>query len=115
MKVDNALDGSYTPYTEAMTIDAIKSMRNSTAVGPNGLNILHLKHLGPLGIKFLTRLFNLSVRKADIPAIWRSATVLPVPKPGKTMELRGVKVGQSETSHFDSIKISTILPQVDPT
>merc|ERR1711911_138197 len=55
-------------------------------VGPNELNIIHLKHLGPLGIKFLTRLFNLSVRKADIPAIWSSATIIPVPKPGKPLD-----------------------------
>ena len=47
---------------------------------------MHLKHLGPNGLRFLTRLFNLSVQNADIPAIWRSATIIPVPKPGKAAD-----------------------------
>ena len=43
-----------------------------------------MKHLGPLGIRFATHLFNLSVRAADIPAIWKSAHFIPVLKPGKS-------------------------------
>ena len=48
-----------------------------------------MKHLGPLGIRFLTHLFNLSVRKADLPAIWKSAHVIPILKPDKAADLAG--------------------------
>ena len=65
-------------------MDAIKASKNSPAAGPNGLTMLHLKHLGPLGIRYATHLFNLSVKAADIPAIWKSANVIPVLKPGKS-------------------------------
>ena len=83
MKVNNPLDRNYTPFSSSDTVDAIKASKNSTAAGPNGITMLHLKHLGPLGIRYLTHLFNLSVRAADIPAIWKSALVIPIPKPGK--------------------------------
>ena len=80
------IDRSYTPFTATLTAEAVKAAKSSTAIGPNSLNVLHLKHLGRNGISFLTRLFNLSVREADIPAIWRSASVVPVPKPGKPLD-----------------------------
>ena len=84
LKVSNPLDRSYTPFSEQDTADAIKMSKNSPAAGPNDLTMLHMKHLGPLGIRFATHLFNLSVRAADIPAIWKSAHVIPVLKPGKS-------------------------------
>jgi hypothetical protein len=59
---------------------------NSTATGPDGLTALHLKHLGPAGIGFLTDLFNLSVRDAVVQAIWKTALVLLIPKPGKPVD-----------------------------
>ena len=83
MKIDNPLDRSYSPFSEADTVEAIKACKNSTAAGPNGLTPLHLKHIGPLGVRYLTRLFNLSVQAADIPSIWKTANVIPVPKPNK--------------------------------
>ena len=64
-------------------MDAIKACKNSTAAGPNGLTPLHLKHLGSLGVRYLTRLFKLSVQAADIPAIWKCGHVVPIQKPNK--------------------------------
>ena len=84
LKICNPLDRSYTPFNESDTIDAIKASKSSPAAGPNGLTMLHMKHLGPLGIRYATHLFNLSVQAADIPAIWKSAHVIPVLKPGKS-------------------------------
>ena len=83
LKVTNPLDRSFTPFSSSDTVDAIKATKHSTAVGPNGLTALHLKHLGPLGIRYLTHLFNLSVQAADIPSIWKSAHVIPILKPAK--------------------------------
>ena len=87
LKICNPLDRSYTPFSESDTIKAIKSSKNSPAAGPNDLTMLHLKHIGPLGVRYLTHLFNLSMRAADIPAIWKSANIIPVLKPGKSPDL----------------------------
>ena len=83
LKINNPLDRSFTPFSDSDVINAIKASKNLSAAGPNGLTMLHLKHLGSKGIRYLTHLYNLSVRVADIPAIWKSARVVPVPKPGK--------------------------------
>ena len=47
------------------------------------MNILFLKHLGPIAINFLTALFNLSISNADVPSIWKLANIIPIRKPGK--------------------------------
>ena len=83
IKINNPLDRNQNPFTTANTVDAIRFSKGSTACGPNNISMVHLKHLGPLGIRYLTKLFNLSVNNAEIPAIWRSADVIPVLKPGK--------------------------------
>ena len=67
----------------ADTVNAIKASKNSSATGPDGLTAIHLKHLGPKAIAFLTSLFNLLVSKSDIASIWKAALTLPVIKPGK--------------------------------
>lgn len=59
---------------------AIDSFSNSKAAGPDGLNILHLKHLGPRGLDFLTGLLNLSLATASIPRLWRKSVIIPLPK-----------------------------------
>jgi hypothetical protein len=66
-----------------MVAEAIKVSFNTRAVGPDGLTQLHLKHLGPAGIGYLAKLFNLSVQRADVPILWKSAHIVPKLKPGK--------------------------------
>jgi hypothetical protein len=56
-------------------------------VGPDGLTALHLKHLGPKGISYLTSLYNLSMAGADLPAVWKTANIVPILKPGKNPNL----------------------------
>ena len=72
---------------ETFTVDivtrAIKSCRNSKAFGPDKLSIFHLINLGPRAIEYITALFNLSVTNCQIPAIWKSSLIIPIPKPGK--------------------------------
>jgi hypothetical protein len=62
---------------------AISNAKNSKAFGPDGLTILHLKHLGPKGIGYLCDLFNLSLERSQLPAIWKRSTIIPLLKPGK--------------------------------
>merc|ERR1711888_117278 len=54
-------------------------------MGPDNLNILH--RLGPFGINYLTAIFNLSLSGASIPAIWKSASIIAITKPGKSPSL----------------------------
>ena len=56
---------------------------DSKASGPDKLNIFYLENLGPRAIEYITALFNLSVTTCQIPAIWKSSLIIPIPKPGK--------------------------------
>jgi hypothetical protein len=47
-----------------------------------------LKFLGPLAIGYFTSLFNLSIKHANIPSIWKRANIVPIPKPGKPTNIR---------------------------
>ena len=70
-------------FTTDLVRREIKGYRNSKAFGPDKLSIFHLKHLGPRAIEYITALFNLSVTACQIPAIWKSSFIIPIPKPGK--------------------------------
>ena len=71
------------PFTPELLIFHLKKSGNSTATGPDGMTIRHLKHLGPLGLNYLCTLFNLSLSHANLPAIWKRANIIVLPKPGK--------------------------------
>ena len=77
------LDHSTDTFTITQVQQAIQDSGNSTATSPDGLTILHLRHLGPLGLQYLCKLFNFSYRHAELPAIWKHAIIIPLPKPGK--------------------------------
>ena len=64
---DHPLDHDFFPLTAELAVKGFKESSNSTAACPNDLTMFHLKHLGPLGIQYLTKLFNLSIQSADIP------------------------------------------------
>ena len=70
-------------FTSDLVRRAIKSCRNSKAFGPDKLSISHLKHLGPRAIEYITALFNLSVTVCQIPVIWKSSLIIPIPNTGK--------------------------------
>ena len=78
----NVLDESVS-FTTEQTIEAIKRSKASKAVGPDGMSNLHLKHIGPKGLEYLTKIFNLSVHNSEIPDIWKQSFVIPLLKPGK--------------------------------
>ena len=85
--LDHPLDHSLAPFTIEMVRRAVASGGNSTASGPDGITIRHLKHLGPLGFQYLTSLYNLSLSAADIPSIWKQAIIISIPKAGKPRDL----------------------------
>ena len=54
-------------YNITLTIsqvqEAIKQSKNFNSQGPDKLNIRHIKHIGPLGLAFLTSMFNSALNK----------------------------------------------------
>ena len=82
------LVSDFKPFSEEDTLNAIGRAKASTAAGPDEITMVHLKHFGPLAIRFLTHLFNLSVARSEIPSIWKKATIIPVPKKTRPTELK---------------------------
>jgi hypothetical protein len=80
---DHVLDHEYFRFTAKLTEDAIKQASSFMATRPDKLTALHLKHLGPAGLAYLISIYNLSVKQATVPVIWKTALVLPVLKPRK--------------------------------
>ncbi|KAH7696225.1 hypothetical protein AAVH_36707, partial [Aphelenchoides avenae] len=72
------------PQFTVLDVDAsIRRAKNSKAAGPEGITMLHLKHLGPLGLERLTDVINASLACCSISAIWKGSTIIPLPKAGK--------------------------------
>ena len=69
--------------TEDQVRKAIKKSKNSKALGPDNISPVMLKHIGPLGITFLTNIYNCCVNQAIIPTIWKTARIIPLLKPNK--------------------------------
>ena len=73
-------------FTTEQTTAAVKKLKASKALGPDKISNLHLKHLGPLALGYLTKIFNLSLATSQIPDIWKSSTIIPLLKPNKPAE-----------------------------
>ena len=100
-------------FTADIVTTAIKSCRNSKAFGPDKLGIFHLKNLGPKAIEYITTLFNLSVTNCQIPAIWKSSLIIPIPKPGKDTSQRSSYRPISLLCPAANVMASLILPTIN--
>ena len=69
--------------TTSRVQEAIKQSKNKNSQGPDKLNIRHLKHIGPLGLVFLTSMFKTALNKNIIPHTWKLANIVPIPKANK--------------------------------
>jgi hypothetical protein len=108
------LDPDFNRFTKKATSDAISLASNSTATGPDGLTKLQLKHLGPRGISFLTKLFKLSLKSANLPTIWKAAHIIPIPKPGKPLNVSTSYHPISLLSPVVKILERLLLPFINP-
>ena len=70
-------------FNADQTRAAIKKCKSSKAIGPDGLSNLHMKHLGPLAVNYLTEIFNISMSTSILPTIWKKSIIVPLLKPGK--------------------------------
>ena len=69
--------------TTTQVQEAIQHSKNNNSVGPDNLSIRHLKHIGPLGLTFLTSMYTTALNKDIIPHMWKLANIIPIPKPNK--------------------------------
>ena len=77
------IQGYNITLTTSQVQEAIKQSKNNNSQGPDKLNIRHLKHIGPLGLAFLTSMFKTALNKNIIPHTWKFANIVPIPKPNK--------------------------------
>ena len=77
------IQGYNITLTTSQVQEAIKQSKNNNSQGPDKLNIRHLKHIGPLGLAFLTSMFKTALNKNIIPDTWKLANIVPIPKPNK--------------------------------
>ena len=69
---------------------AIKKSQNNYSTRPDNINIKHLKHIGKLGLIYLTIIYNPALNDNKIPHVWKLANIIPIPKPNK-----GINIGTS--------------------
>ena len=67
-----------------------KKCKNNNSQGPDKFNIRHLKHIGPLGLAFLTSMFKTALNKNIIPHTGKLANIVPIPKPNKDTSYRPI-------------------------
>ena len=77
------IQGYNITLTTSQVQEAIKQSKNNNSQGPDKLNIRHLKHIGPLGLEFLTSMFKTALNKNIIPHTWKFANIVPITKPNK--------------------------------
>ena len=77
------IQGYNITLTTSQVQEAIKQSKNNNSQGPDKLNIRHLKHIGPLGLVFLTSMFKTALNINLIPYTWKLGNIVPIPKPNK--------------------------------
>ena len=76
----------YIILTTTQVQEALKQSKNNNSQGPDKLNIRHLKHIGPLGLTFLTSMLKTALNTNIIPHIWKLANMVSIPKPNKDID-----------------------------
>jgi Reverse transcriptase (RNA-dependent DNA polymerase)/Endonuclease-reverse transcriptase len=61
----------------------IKKLKNGKAPGFDGVPNILLKNLPRRAVVYLTYVFNSCIKLCYFPKVWKHASVIPIPKPGK--------------------------------
>ena len=65
-RATQTIQGHTITHTTTQVQEAIKLSKNNNSHGPDKLNIRHLKHIGPLGLAFLTSMLKTALRIAKV-------------------------------------------------
>lgn len=66
--------------TEEEVFDLLLSLDTTKASGPDGLSARMLKFTATSITPSVTKLFNLSISKCQVPKMWKSSAIVPIPK-----------------------------------
>ena len=70
-----------TPIVLHELTSALKSSSSDTSPGDDGITHSMIRHAGEAGHKALLQLFNSSLEERRLPVRWKSANIVPIPKP----------------------------------
>ena len=82
-RATHKIQGYNITLTTTQVQEAIKQSKYNNSQGPDKLNIRHLKHIGSLGLAFLTSMLKTALNTNIIPHRWKLANIVPIPKPNK--------------------------------
>ena len=74
------------PFTAAEFLAAASNLSSFTATGPDKIAYPMLKHLPRSGMDFLLHIFNLSWSLLSFPSIWKTSSIIPIHKMGKSLD-----------------------------
>ena len=74
------------PFSPAEFLAAASNLSSSTATGPDKVAYPVLKYLPRSGMDFLLHIFNLSWSLHSFPSIWKTSSITPIHKMGKSLD-----------------------------
>ena len=86
-------------YNRSFSLDELRKSldkAHATACGPDDIHYQLLRHLPESALQTLLDLMNGILETGDLPSIWKLASVILIPKPGKD---------HSEPSNYRSIAL----------
>ena len=101
------------PFSSTELLAAASNFSPSTATGPDKVACPMLKHLPRSGIDFLLYIFNLSWSSHSFPSIWKTFSIIPIHKMGKSLDspafFRPISLTSCISKLFERIVLSRLL------
>ena len=85
-RATHKIQGYNITLTTTQVQEAIKQSKNNKSQGTDKLNIRPLKHIGPLGMTFLTNMLKTVLNTNIIPRIWNLANTVSIPNSNKDID-----------------------------
>ena len=79
-------NATFNPFTEWEYQTAKDMMANGKAPGPDEIHAEMIKHYGCKMNKLLLKILNRSLKTGDIPRVWKTGHIVPIPKPNKSLD-----------------------------
>jgi hypothetical protein len=77
----NVDPGLWTGFTQGQVNEVLKALPTSGSRGPDDLSYLLIRRPLPKLLAWITGLFNASLRLGQLPSLWMTANIIPLPKP----------------------------------
>ena len=101
------------PFSPAEFLAAASNLSSSTATGPDKVSYSMLKHLPRSGMDFRLHIFNLSWSSHSFPSIWKTSSIIPIHKMGKSLDspasFRPISLTSCVSKLFERIILSRLL------